>query len=91
MLSTGEPMRFDEASVQSQQQILGRILDAHVVLRQLALRRHNLNRAGMRKLRQLAVRPGIFTYPKPTALVSASMFGCVPVMKCQPLAVSGCP
>ena len=43
---------------QSQPQILGRILDAHVVLRQLAFRRHNLNRAGVRKLRQLAVRPG---------------------------------
>ena len=44
--------------VQTQQQILGRVLDAHVVLRQLAFGRHDLNGAGVRKLVSLLSGPG---------------------------------
>src|ERR1700722_19097500 len=49
---------------QSQPQIFGRVLDAHVVLRQFALRSDNLNRTGVRKLRQLSIRPRNLHVPK---------------------------
>ena len=64
MLSTGEPILFDEASTSPSTQILRRILHAHVVLRQLALRRHNLDRAGMGELVQLSIRPRNLRVPK---------------------------
>ena len=43
---------------QSKAQILGRVLDAHVVLRELSLRSHDLDGTGMRKLGELSIGPG---------------------------------